>query len=73
MVGTAGIEPATLGLEIRCSIRLSYVPVSRGVPILTCTLVATFKNAASRLYQRLRCLIVFVLNPHKHCKGEGHV
>src|SRR5213595_273468 len=26
MVGTAGIEPATLGLEIRCSIRLSYVP-----------------------------------------------
>ena len=27
MVGAAGIEPATLGLEIRCSIRLSYAPV----------------------------------------------
>src|ERR1700680_804686 len=27
MVGAAGIEPATTGLEIRCSIRLSYAPV----------------------------------------------
>jgi hypothetical protein len=27
MVGTAGFEPATAGLEIRCSIRLSYAPV----------------------------------------------
>ena len=27
MVGAAGLEPATLGLEIRCSIRLSYAPV----------------------------------------------
>jgi hypothetical protein len=26
MVGPAGVEPATLGLEIRCSIRLSYGP-----------------------------------------------
>ena|SRR5581483_485754 len=26
MVGAAGVEPATLGLEIRCSIRLSYAP-----------------------------------------------
>src|SRR5947199_10828201 len=26
MVGPAGLEPATLGLEIRCSIRLSYRP-----------------------------------------------
>ena len=26
VVGPAGIEPATLGLEIRCSIRLSYGP-----------------------------------------------
>jgi hypothetical protein len=26
MVGAAGIEPATTGLEIRCSIRLSYAP-----------------------------------------------
>ena len=26
MVGPAGLEPATLGLEIRCSIRLSYGP-----------------------------------------------
>src|SRR5581483_8880677 len=28
MVGAAGLEPATLGLEIRCSIRLSYAPAS---------------------------------------------
>ncbi len=26
LVGPAGIEPATLGLEIRCSILLSYGP-----------------------------------------------
>jgi hypothetical protein len=26
LVGAAGIEPATLGLEIRCSILLSYAP-----------------------------------------------
>ena len=26
MVGAAGFEPATVGLEIRCSIRLSYAP-----------------------------------------------
>ncbi len=27
VVGAAGIEPATLGLEIQCSIRLSYAPI----------------------------------------------
>ena len=27
LVGPAGIEPATAGLEIRCSIRLSYGPI----------------------------------------------
>jgi hypothetical protein len=27
LVGPAGFEPATLGLEIRCSIRLSYGPI----------------------------------------------
>jgi hypothetical protein len=38
MVGAAGIEPATLGLEIRCSILLSYAPkirqlqLQQGVP-----------------------------------------
>ena len=26
VVGAAGFEPATVGLEIRCSIRLSYAP-----------------------------------------------
>jgi hypothetical protein len=38
MVGPAGIEPATLGLEIRCSIRLSYGP-SRAAnrAILSCS------------------------------------
>jgi len=29
LVGAAGIEPATTGLEIRCSIQLSYAPVSK--------------------------------------------
>jgi hypothetical protein len=28
VVGAAGFEPATVGLEIRCSIRLSYAPIS---------------------------------------------
>ena len=28
MVGAAGLEPATLGLEIRCSIHLSYAPAA---------------------------------------------
>ena len=30
LVGAAGIEPATLGLEIQCSIRLSYAPKLAG-------------------------------------------
>ena len=30
VVGAAGIEPATTGLEIRCSIRLSYAPSENG-------------------------------------------
>jgi hypothetical protein len=30
LVGAAGFEPATAGLEIRCSIRLSYAP-ARGL------------------------------------------
>ena len=29
VVGAAGIEPATVGLEIRCSIRLSYAPLEK--------------------------------------------
>lgn len=35
LVGPAGIEPATLGLEIRCSIRLSYGPVRGLVHFIT--------------------------------------
>ena len=31
LVGAAGIEPATTGLEIRCSIHLSYAPVRTDV------------------------------------------
>jgi hypothetical protein len=34
MVGAAGIEPATLGLEIRCSIRLSYAPTVIQLPTI---------------------------------------
>lgn len=29
LVGAAGIEPATPGLEIRCSIHLSYAPLAK--------------------------------------------
>ena len=29
MVGAAGIEPATTGLENRCSIQLSYAPLRK--------------------------------------------
>ena len=29
LVGAAGIEPATTGLENRCSIQLSYAPLSK--------------------------------------------
>jgi hypothetical protein len=35
MVGAAGIEPATLGLEIRCSIRLSYAPLDQATATST--------------------------------------
>jgi hypothetical protein len=34
MVGAAGLEPATTGLEIRCSIQLSYAPATTGQPVL---------------------------------------
>ena len=34
MVGAAGFEPATLCLEGRCSIQLSYAPTGRTSPIL---------------------------------------
>ena len=33
VVGVEGLEPPTLGLEIRCSIRLSYTP-SRGIGLV---------------------------------------
>jgi hypothetical protein len=36
MVGAAGIEPATPGLEIRCSIRLSYAPLSKNLSHRNC-------------------------------------
>jgi hypothetical protein len=35
VVGVAGLEPATLGLEIRCSIQLSYTPQSLEFMIAT--------------------------------------
>jgi len=34
MVGAAGFEPATAGLEIRCSIRLSYAPLCKIIIIV---------------------------------------
>jgi hypothetical protein len=50
LVGAAGIEPATLGLEIRCSIRLSYAP----------TVINTGQNA--ECLELRPCLPLFV--PH---------
>jgi hypothetical protein len=32
LAGVEGLEPPTLGLEIRCSIHLSYTPVARPLP-----------------------------------------
>jgi hypothetical protein len=45
MAGVEGLEPPTLGLEIRCSIRLSYTPVrtymTRASLVLVVVLVGT--------------------------------
>ena len=49
MVGAAGIEPATLGLEIRCSIRLSYAPalINTGEEVHCRNLTLTHRDALS--------------------------
>ena len=49
MVGAAGIEPATLGLEIRCSIRLSYAPalINTGEEVHCRNLTLTHRDARS--------------------------
>ena len=54
MVGEAGIEPTTPGLEGRCSIRLSYSPdfCSRGI----CS--AERQKAALRRSNRLQITII---------------
>ena len=46
VVGAAGIEPATLGLEIRCSIRLSYAPLDVSI--------AQAKTAANGGVERMK-------------------
>jgi hypothetical protein len=46
MVGAAGIEPATLGLEIRCSIRLSYAPSKSYVHALSDRVGGAFSTRA---------------------------
>lgn len=47
MVGQEGLEPPTLGLEIRCSIQLSYCPIrqTRRTPVCK----AVFKSAVEQL------------------------
>ncbi len=70
LVGPAGVEPATLGLEIRCSIRLSYGPsqsnfinelwVSRrmfGQSIGTGTVFATSISWITERFWSLRCYV----------------
>ena len=54
MVGAAGLEPATLCLEGRCSIRLSYAPKS--VPLLILNHFQSFSHPcflppSAKLYQ----------------------
>jgi hypothetical protein len=57
MVGAAGIEPATVGLEIRCSIRLSYAPARTADFILPA--VGVIPN--SRIVLLLLCSAVIYL------------
>ena len=52
MVGAAGIEPATLGLEIRCSIRLSYAPPGSG----NCNYNKGFRPVSRMGYDPVKCL-----------------
>src|ERR1700730_3063886 len=44
VVGAAGLEPATTGLEIRCSIQLSYAP--RLTQLLVSTILEMTTSAA---------------------------
>ncbi len=54
MVGAAGIEPATTGLEIRCSIQLSYAPLSKIYHKLRLKLfVVAVKSYSASLYSGL--------------------
>ena len=48
LVGPAGIEPATAGLEIRCSIRLSYGPKVFTLQLFTLPTIAS--NDLCRLF-----------------------
>ena len=67
MVGKAGLEPATLGLEDRCSIQLSYLPkragLSRQLTEVCFTLRGQRPTRRSNLQQSLlhkKHLIVFL-------------
>ena len=44
MVASAGIEPATLGLEVPCSIQLSYEATKTKLPIYYIKLFINFKK-----------------------------
>ena len=53
MVGAAGLEPATLCLEGRCSIRLSYAPTSLPLLILN---YFHFRNHPDSCFLRPNCI-----------------
>jgi hypothetical protein len=72
MVGEAGIEPTTVGLEGRCSIQLSYSPGAIAI------LLAGADGSAAKLYAkaisllRNRATIASSADPHA-CFAAGRL
>jgi hypothetical protein len=81
MVGEAGIEPTTPGLEGRCSIRLSYSPrrasAATRVASLYCSVPVCRERMANQLHELLfsGCRIGFPVegNTHLFCNDLFHL
>jgi hypothetical protein len=65
VVGAAGIEPATPGLEIPCSIQLSYAPISTFSILI---------SASSQPGKRVASRFMLLRGPVPHtCQDSSHV